>query len=172
MFHPQSLSDFFRYNDWANDRLLGAAAELSDAQLDQAFDVGVGSLRLTLMHIWAGEETWLQRWRGMAETPWPDQAERISIGELAQRLADTRSRRDAFIAGLSEASLSADVVYRDSLGSQFRATLANMLIQGAVHSTHHRAQAANLIRRTGGPSIDLDYMYWARKPAVEAQPGH
>lgn len=165
MFPPAALTDFLRYNDWANDRLLNAAAELSDDVLDQPFDVGLGSLRRILTHIWAGEQTWLQRWRGMTETPWPDESVKLSIAELSQRFAETRTERAAFIAGLSDAALAKEITYRDSKGSLFRSTLSDMLTQGAVHSTHHRAQAANLVRRTSDAIVDLDYMYWVRKPA-------
>ncbi len=165
MFPAGSLTNFLRYNDWANDHLLHAAAEMTDAQLDAPFDIGPGSLRLTLMHIWAGEDTWLKRWRGIAETPWPDQAEKISMSDLARRFEKTRQERESFIAGLSDAALAAEITYRDSKGSLFRAKLSDMLIQGATHSIHHRAQAANLVRRVSGALVDLDYMYWARKSA-------
>lgn len=166
MFHLDSLYDFLRYNDWANDCLLQASVAFSDAQLDQPFDVGPGSLRRILTHIWAGEQTWLQRWRGRAETPWPNETEKVSIAEFAQRFASVRTERTAFIGALSNASLSDEITYRDSKGSLFRATLSDMLMQGIIHSMHHRAQSVNLIRRIGGAIVELDYMYWVRKPAT------
>lgn len=168
MFDTHSLSGFLRYNDWANDHLLQTAATFSDAQLDQPFDVGLGSLRRILTHIWAGEHTWLQRWRGVVETPWPNEAEKIPMSDLSLRFAETRTDREAFVAGLTDAALATEMTYRDSKGSLFRATLSDMLIQGATHSIHHRAQAANLVRRIGGAIVDLDYMYRVRKPAAIA----
>jgi uncharacterized damage-inducible protein DinB len=165
MFNPDSLRDILRYNDWANDRLLHAAVEFSDTQLDQPFDVGLGSLRRILTHLYTGEHVWLQRWQGKQETPWPDEKEKVSIADLSKRFAQVRSEREAFISKLSDAALANEVTYRDSKGSLFKATLSDMLNQGIFHSAHHRAQLANLIRRTNGTIVDLDYMYWARKPA-------
>jgi hypothetical protein len=43
--------------------------------------------------------------------------------------------------------------YRDSKGSLFKATLNDMLIQNVMHSTHHRAQIVNAIRRVGQPQV-------------------
>jgi uncharacterized damage-inducible protein DinB len=165
MFTTESMTQFFRYNDGANDTLLRTAAELTNEQLDQPFDIGLGTLRLTLMHIWAGEDTWLKRWRGLTETPWPNQEEKIPMPDLARRFEQMRTEREIFIATLSDAALKSEITYRDSKGSLFTATLSDMLIQGATHSIHHRAQAANLVRRVSGALVDLDYMYWARKPA-------
>lgn len=165
MFPADSLPKFLRYNDWANDQLLHAAAAFTDVQLDQPFDIGPGSMRQTLLHIWAGEDTWLKRWRGLAESPWPDQADKIPMPDLTRRFEKTLQARELFIAGLTDAALAQEITYRDSKGSLFTATLSDMLIQGATHSIHHRAQAANLVRRIGGGLVDLDYMYWARQSA-------
>jgi uncharacterized damage-inducible protein DinB len=54
--------------------------------------------------------------------------------------------------------------YRDSRGSKFRATLADMITQGLVHSIHHRAQATNAIRRLGRNAPEMDYMVHIRQP--------
>lgn len=156
---------YLKYSEWANSRLIAASSPLSDGQLDQPFDMGRGTLRLTLMHIWAGEHVWLQRWRGQAETPWPDEDERLSPGVIGDRLQGVYVERASFLEAISEEHLSREITYRDSRGSLFSAVLSDMLMQGMVHSIHHRAQGANMIRRAGGESVDLDYMYWRRKPA-------
>ena len=50
------LPDFFQYNLWANLRLLDACAHLSDAQLGATTTGTFGSVRETLMHLFAAEE--------------------------------------------------------------------------------------------------------------------
>jgi len=77
-----------------------------------------------------------------------------------------RRERDAFLAELSDAALQASVTYRDSKGSLFSASLGQMMVQMCVHSTHHRAQAVNMIRRAGGQTPEVDYMVWVRKPVA------
>jgi uncharacterized damage-inducible protein DinB len=72
--------------------------------------------------------------------------------------------RDRFLDRVDDVRLAADQVYRDSKGSLFRATLHEMMLQGINHSVHHRAQAVNMIRRLGGPIVEVDFMYWRRQP--------
>jgi uncharacterized damage-inducible protein DinB len=160
-----SIRTLLGYNDWADSRLLEASGPLSDEQLDRGFDMGPGSLRRTLIHIWAGESVWLARWMGKAETRWPDEAERLPLAEIQRRFGATWVERARFLATLADADLAREQVYRDSKGSLFRAKLGNMLIQGVTHSLHHRAQAVNMLRHVGAGLVELDYMMWERRPA-------
>lgn len=160
------LRTLFDYGDWANDQLLAAATSLSAAHLDQPFDIGPGSLRRALLHILIGEEVWLARWRGEVETKWGGEKETVEPPAMRDRFAALRSSRDAFLSALRPGDLDRAQTYRDSKGSLFTATLRDMLIQGHVHSTHHRAQAVNILRRLGlgTPPPELDYMMRARRP--------
>lgn len=159
------LRQILKYGSWAMTRLLDGAGGLTDAALDQPFDMGVGSLRVTLLHIYNGELVWLGRWKGERDTPWPSEDERVSVAALRERFAANDVAREAFLKSLAPDDLDGTITYRDSRGSLFDATLRDMLIQGILHSHHHRAQAANMLRRVGGPAIDLDYMYHVRTPA-------
>lgn len=165
MINLQSATTMWTYNDWANGRVLGAAAGLADEALDRAFDMGRGSLRRTLLHILAGEHVWLQRWQGRTETPWPDEEEKAPVADIARCMEATSGDRAAFLAALGDGDLAREVIYRDSKGSLFAASLGDMILQGITHSLHHRAQGVNMIRRAGGGIVELDYMTWIRKPA-------
>jgi uncharacterized damage-inducible protein DinB len=165
----QVLDSLLRYGDWANERILRAAANLPDDKLDAPFDMGLGTLRRTLIHILAGEAVWIERWQGRAETPWPDQNERLAVAEIADRLRATHQPRDAFLASINAPELGRSVTYRDSLGERYAARLEDMLLQLCIHSAHHRAQAVNMLRRLGADAPELDYMYWVRKPANAGQ---
>lgn len=164
MIELDTVRTLLRYSDWANGQILRASARLGDEPLDRPFDMGRGSLRLTLMHIHAGEYVWLQRWGGKTETPWPDEEEHLSVVTLAESFGQMYARRDGFLKGLSNADLARPIVYRDSKGSLFTATLGNMMLQMCVHSMHHRSQAVNMLRRLGAAPPELDYMMWVRKP--------
>lgn len=161
------VNRLLEYSDWANVQVLSAAAGLSDEQLDRPLEIGPGpgTLRRVLMHTWAGEDTWLRRWRGEVEAEWPKEGERLSIAQVRERFEATRLQRAAFVGTLDEAALAREQTYRDSRGGLFRATLGDMLVQGIVHSVHHRAQATNAIRRLGGAAPEMDYMMHFRRPA-------
>ncbi|MEK6677020.1 MAG: DinB family protein [Planctomycetota bacterium] len=153
-----------RHGIWANEALLQSAASHTDEQLDRAFDMGVGSLRRTLIHIYNGEFVWLQRWQGKAETKWPSEDEKTSVVELGDRFRQNAEACVTFLCTTQPGDFSRVIVYRDSKGRLFQASLIDMILQGFAHSTHHRAQAVNMIRRLGGTPPELDYMVWVRKP--------
>ena len=158
------FAQLFRYNDATNDLILTAAEPLADDRLDERFNMGLGSLRRTLRHILAGEETWLARWRGQTETPWPDENILVPVGQLAARLAALRPDRDEFLKTRIDKDLATSIPYRDSRGTLFQATLSDMILQMFVHSAHHRAQAVNMLRRLGVQPPEVDLMVWARRP--------
>lgn len=159
------LDELFTHNDWANDEILRAAQPLNETQLDQSFDMGRGSLRRTLLHIYTAEYVWLSRWQERGVHPWPDEEERISVSILAERFAATRREREAFRRGKSGEDLARMVPYRDSRGSSYRATLGQMMLQVLMHSAHHRAQAVNMLRRVSAETLELDFMYRVRQAA-------
>jgi len=167
MIDLHSIRALLHYSDWANDQVLAAASHLADAKLDQPIEMGRGSLRSELLHILAGESVWLQRWQGRREMPWPNELERVPVCDIASRFQSVYSERDRFLAGVAPSNLAHSVIYRDSRGSLFSASLGDMMIQKCVHSTHHRAQCVNMIRRLGGTPPELDYMMWIRRPATE-----
>src|SRR5690348_1976640 len=63
------LPDFFKYNLWANLRLLDACAHLSGAHLDATTSGTFGSVRETLMHMLASEEGYARTLTGNIPTP-------------------------------------------------------------------------------------------------------
>lgn len=157
----------FEYSDRANGLVLSAAAGLSDEQLDRGLEIGpgAGSLRRILTHTWAGEDMWLRRWRGEHEARWPNESERLSVRQLGENFAAAQRERERFLATVGEDDLPRVQEYRDSRGTKFKAALADMLLQGIVHSIHHRAQATNAIRRLGGAAPEMDYMVSIRQLA-------
>src|SRR5688572_19372442 len=98
-----TIRTLFTYSDWANERVLTAAASLADEQLDRDMEIGPGTLRRTFIHTWAGEEVWLRRWMGKVETRWPSEKEPMSVAEIGERFRGTWKDRDAFLAALDPA---------------------------------------------------------------------
>jgi uncharacterized damage-inducible protein DinB len=161
---PTFMQAMFVYSDWANGQVLTACAGLNDAQLDEALNIGPGTLRRILIHTYNGELVWLARWKGQMETPWPSEKVATPVGALATAFEVLRADRERWLAGVDDAAVNAVQQYRDSRGALFQAKLGDMLLQGLVHSIHHRAQAVNAIKRVGGPVLEVDYMMRLRQP--------
>lgn len=155
----------FEYTDWSNTKLIEASLPLGDEELDRAMEIGPGTLRRTLLHIYNGESVWLKRFRQEPSAPWPSESEPVAVRDLAIRLAATAHAREQFLRSLTPAELDRLLTYRDSKGSLFKVTLRDMLMQGILHSKHHQAQAVNILRRVGAAWPELDYMYRLREPA-------
>lgn len=151
------------YTDWSNRKLLECAAPLSDEQLDRDMQIGPGTMRRTMRHIYAGEFVWLRRWRGETETTWIDEGVKLSVEQLAADFEANIRERDTFLARLFDAELARVQRYRDSKGNLFDAPLGEMLMQGVMHSKHHQAQAVNILRRVGAAWPELDYMVRIRR---------
>jgi uncharacterized damage-inducible protein DinB len=158
-----AIRRMLRHGEWANGEILRCARGLSDDSLDRKFEMGPGSLRRTLLHIHNGESVWLERWKGISPE-WPSEEERIGVRELEERFAALYADRAAFLDGLAPHAFDQMQVYQDSKGGTYQATLGDMLIQGCTHSTHHRAQAVNMLRRLRAETPEIDYMYWTRHP--------
>jgi uncharacterized damage-inducible protein DinB len=151
------------HSDWSNRTLLEAALPLEEAELERDMQIGPGSMRRILLHIYNGEAVWLKRWQGNAETKWPSEQEKIGVRDLAERFERCWVERDGFFAGLMAIDVARVQPYRDSKGTLYTATLGDMLLQGVLHSKHHQAQAVNALKRLGASWPELDYMYRVRR---------
>jgi uncharacterized damage-inducible protein DinB len=172
MINLRTVRELMRYSDWANQQILSRCAPLADEQLDRPFEMGMGSLRRTLLHIHNGEQVWLERLRGRAETPWPSEDEPAPVAAIEERFRATWTQRDAYLAHLNNRELARAQVYRDSLGERFRTTLGAMLLQLCTHSTWHRAQALNMLRHLGStlPKPGLDYVFMRLERPADPPP--
>jgi len=164
MIDIATIRILIEYTDWSNARLLEGAGTCSDEQLDRDLQIGPGTLRRILLHIYNGELVWFNRWRGVVENKWPSEQEKVSIAELRVRFEINARERDRWLGTLSPQDAARVQRYRDSKGSLFEAPLGDMLVQGVMHTKHHQAQGVNALKRLGAPWPELDYMYRVRKP--------
>ena len=143
------IDDLYRYNSWANERVVALCDGLPDAQLDEPREMGFGSLRNTVFHILTAEEIWLERWTAVPWRPFPIDAGGLSIREIGQRLERVASERQALIERERPTGWQRICEYKDSKGNAHRNRLDGLLLHVANHGTHHRAQALNFLKRFG-----------------------
>lgn len=157
-----TLRDLFAHHDWAMDKLLAVAAGLSDAQLDQPFDMGPGSLRATLNHVWSAERVWLDRLVGAANPRFRAKADGVSIAQLTGEFRDTTAERNLLIVQQSDATLQGDVRYNNLRGEPMTNAFGDLLLHVYNHGVHHRAQMVNMLRRLSvkSPEPGLDYIFY------------
>ncbi|HEX6484051.1 MAG TPA: DinB family protein [Ktedonobacteraceae bacterium] len=156
------LADFFKYNLWANLRLLDVCAPLSDAQLDATTRGTFGSVRQTLIHIFAGEEGYVQRFTGKLPTPrLPELTTFPGFDELQRR---AKRSGEALIA-IAQQWEPSQVLQLSYQGQSYEVPAIFVLIQAVNHAVDHRSQVATLLSQQDVTPPELDG--WAYYGAME-----
>ena len=147
------LPDFFKYNLWANLRLLDACEQLSDAQLDATTKGTYGSVRETLMHLFSSEEGYAQHFNFTGRSPIP----RLEEGDPFPGFNELRRRAERsgkeLIAIAEQGDLN-HVLHLD--GGTYDAPVIVVLIQAINHGVDHRSQIATLLSQQDIEPPDLD----------------
>lgn len=155
------IDDLYRYNDWANGKVLLLCQGLTDTQLDQPREIGFGSLRATLFHILTAEEIWLERWMGQPWRTFPVDPQGLPLGEIAQRLQQVAERRRQLMDQDSSSQWQRRVVYFDSKRNEYANRLDDLLLHVANHGIHHRAQALHCLKQFDRKvPAGLDYIFY------------
>lgn len=145
------LPDFFKYNLWANLRLLDVCAKLSDAQLDATMKGTYGSVREILVHVLSGEEGYAKHFTGTAPTPrLKDLTAFPGFDELRQRAEQSGQ---SLITIAEQGDL--DQIFHLDDGT-YEASAINVLIQALNHGIDHRSQIATLLSQQDIELPDLD----------------
>lgn len=158
------LSDFFKYNLWANLRLLDTCEQLTDAQLDAVFPGTYGSIRVTLKHMLGAEEGYAARSAGGFPTTPPlreDEEAPRSFTELRERARRASSAMIAFTEQVTSEQLQ--VIQLLDEGT-YRAPLLVTVIQFVDHGIDHRTQICTALTQLGIQPPELDV--WAYNEAA------
>ena len=147
------LADFFKFNLWANLRVLDACANLDDAQLDATMRGTFGSVRQTLMHIFAGEEGYVQRFTG--QRPEPALHTRDPFPGFDELRRQARQSGEGLIA-IAEQFDPGQVLHLSDDGELYAVPAILVLIQAINHATDHRSQIATLLSQQDVTLPELD----------------
>jgi uncharacterized damage-inducible protein DinB len=158
------LADFFKHHLWANLRVLEACARLSDAQLDATTTGAFGSVRQTLMHIFASEEGYVHRFTGTFPTPRLDEgAPFAGFDELRQRA----KRSGEELLAIAEQWEASQVLQLSYQGQSYEVPAIFVLLQAVNHATDHRSQVATLLSQQEVTPPELDG--WAYYDAMSSR---
>lgn len=151
------LDRMLGHDHWATTQILEQSRDLTDAQLDQEFDIGLRTLRGTLDHMVFVVGGWTGLMLGQPGSMNHDGGRR-SIAELmalhernhaafataARQMCDEQRLDDTFIDHYS---------YPQSVGAT--------ILQVLHHNAQHRGEARHILERLGVPGLwDLDPQEW------------
>lgn len=155
------VADYFAAGDWANQRILARMEQLGDDVLDKNWDMGIGTLRKTALHIADAERWWVKNWT-VGPAAYEKSPETTSIPALRQIWADTIAARNEFLATLNDES--AQRIVKTMIGPMsMQVPVVDSMIQLGGHGTHHRAQLVNMLRHSNAPVSGGDFLQWIRE---------
>jgi uncharacterized damage-inducible protein DinB len=151
-----------KYNQWMNEKLFIAAAQLSEHDLRQDRGAFFASVLGTLNHLIVGDIVWLKRFAtdpekfrsldSIRETATPESLDAQLYDDL-KLLHVARQKLDAdiisFCDELSSEQLSEKLDYQNFQGNSFRNQLGLLVQHLFNHQTHHRGQITTLLNQAG-----------------------
>lgn len=151
------------YTAWASQRLVDAAAELSEEELVRDFRTSERSVLGTLVHVFAADRIWLWRLAGGGESPGFVADADYSLAVLQNDWPALQERWRLWAAGLTDASTERLVDYKDLKGNAHRQPLWQLVLHVVNHGTHHRGQVSGMLRAMGRVPPPLDLIVYYRQ---------
>ncbi len=147
------------HNEWATEQLLDACAALGDDQWHAKFEIGIGSLHDSFVHLIGAMWVWTDTLGQRTPRPWIDEAPRRSIEEL-RAMHRTAAADLASVARLGPMDQTLTRERQGKVTSYQRQVILGHVL---THAMHHRAQMLNMLRRLGvNPLPQSSMVEWSR----------
>jgi uncharacterized damage-inducible protein DinB len=133
----------FGHDRWMTAALMTLSKDLTDAQLDQEFDIGHQTLRRTFDHIILANASWT----GVMEEkriPWRTRHDSIEV--MLQRHASTYDHFEEVARGII-ADGRIDETFKDP--HDYPQTYGGTILHVILHSAGHRSEALHIMKRLG-----------------------
>ncbi|MDQ3548447.1 MAG: DinB family protein [Chloroflexota bacterium] len=146
------LERLLGHDHWATTQLLELSQGLTDAQLDQPFDIGHGSLRETLNHLIFVVDFWTG-WMAGQPVTWEREVQR-SVSDLIERHQRFYATFATFARRVHDEQRLEDT-FVDHFGSQM--TFGGAVLHVILHNAEHRSEAVHILGRLGvhdPPEVD------------------
>lgn len=165
------IQHLYTYTEWANKLVMDSAeTQVSPEQLLRNVQISHKSIFETLLHMAGAEWIWLERWYGnspMGADAWSEWTiERCdSFPQLRTKWQAIVEKRQAYLAGLSDADLPRDLGFKRLNGEQYSLPLVQQMLHVVNHATLHRGQVVGMIRQLGitPPATDLLFYLFEQK---------
>ena len=152
------IIELYRYNRWANQRTLAAAARLEEEKFSRPMGNSFSSVRDTLVHILGAEWIWLERWLGRFPKALLSAADFPTPKSLQTRWEDLGEDYHRFIHSLTPERLRESLAYINRIGERYEYPLWQQMVHVVNHSTYHRGQVTTMLRQLGAEPAVTDFL--------------
>ncbi len=157
------LDRLLAHNAWTTNKLIEQSRGLTEAQLDQEFDVGLKTVRATIDHIIENIEWWTDLMNGLPQRTFEN------LGEDDMTLAGFARRLELVAPQFAEVARRVQTEGRLDEAWQARAyqpttfDYGNTIIHVITHSAHHRGQLMYMLKKLGVASVIMaQALSWER----------
>ncbi len=158
--NKQDLFLLYRYNQWANAKILNAAVGVTPEQYLAPATFPHGGLRSTLVHALFAEWIWRNRWEGNSPTYRLKPDDFPTIESLRERwLVEEQNLMD-FAEGVTDERLNQTFNYTNTSGKPLTRILWHAMVHLVNHGTQHRTEAAAMLTDFGCSPGDIDLIYF------------
>ena len=158
--NKQDIILLYKYNQWANAKILNAASNVTSEQFLEPATFPHGGLRGTLVHTLFAEWIWRHRWEGTSPVVRLKPEDFPSFGSLRARWADEEKSLISFVENVTDERLNSHFFYTNTRGDPFERILWQVMVHVVNHGTQHRSEAAALLTDFGHSPGDIDLVYF------------
>jgi len=154
--NKQDILTLYKYNQWANAKILNAAANVTQEEYLAPASFPHGGLRGTLVHALFAEWIWRKRWEGTSPDYRLKPEEFPTFDSLCTRWAEEEKQLMDFVDGLTDERLNNTFNYMNTSGKPFTRILWQAMAHLVNHGTQHRSEAAAILTQLGHSPGDID----------------
>jgi len=158
--NQQDIALLYKYNQWANAKILNAASNLTSEQFLAPSSFPHGGLRGTLVHTLFAEWIWRHRWEGTSPVVRLKPEDFPTFESLRSRWADEEKLLMTFVDKVTDERLNSHFFYTNTRGDPFERILWQVIVHVINHGTQHRSEAAALLTDIGHSPGDIDLVYF------------
>jgi uncharacterized damage-inducible protein DinB len=163
------IEQYYRYNTWANGRILETAAEISPQKYFAETNPNFGSIHNTLVHIMSAQWLWLNRWKGVSLKAMLNPETFPDLTAVRTRWTEIEEATGVFVLTCTEESLARPLSYQNLRGETFAYPLWNMMLHQVNHATQHRSETAMILTQYGHSTGAMDFLVFVDGIAGESK---
>ena len=156
----QEIALFYKYNLWANAKILIAASNVTSDQFLTPASFPHGGLRGTLVHTLWAEWIWRHRWEGTSPVVRLKPDDFPTFESLQLRWANEEKLLLSFVDKVTDEKLNSYFFYKATDGSPYERVLWQTMLHLVNHGTQHRSEAAAILTDFGHSPGDIDFIYF------------
>ncbi len=161
--NTKDIQLLYRYNSWANARILTAASNVTQEQFVAPAEHPHNDLRHALTHTLFAEWLWRNRWMGQSQPVSFLSEDFPTFKALRSRWTEEEKVLNDFVASLSDEKLNSTFQYKTTKGKAFENILWQVMVHVVNHGTQHRSETAAILTELGHSPGDIDLIVFLRE---------